>query len=159
MAGVYARSRFAPKPGRAVPAPAPTRPERTVGDGMDPAGIVCIRIQTHGWAAGGRIRHTIECFNDRHQTVLLSRDPAREVAEREQLLAAILAQFPGIDWDRSHQVLIDPDGAAVWAMPDVNELGFIPEDDGTFGPRRPPAYAVRPQRDNIPTPPTLERAA
>lgn len=156
MAGIYARSRFAPKL-RAVPPPAPTRPDRTVGDGIAPDGIVCIRIRAHGFAGGGRIRRTIECFNGRHQTVPLSRDPAREIAEREQLLAAVLAQFPGIDWDRSHQVLIDSDGAAVWAMPDVNDPGFIPEDDDTFGPRRPPVYAARPWHDNAPTLP--ERSA
>ncbi len=136
----YARSRFAPKPRAAAVVAA--GPARTLGDGQDPEAIMCIRIYAHGWAAGGRIRHTIECFNDRHQAVLLSRDPAREAAERQQLLAAVFEQFPGIDWDRSHQVLIDPDGTAVWAMPDVNELGFIPEQDGTFGTRRPPRYAA-----------------
>lgn len=143
MAGIYARSRFAPKP-RAVPAPAPSRPERTVGDGQNLADVACIRVTAHGYASGGRIRHTIEAFNGRHQTVLLSLDPAREIAEREQLLAAVIEQFPGVNWERSHQVLIGADGADVWAVPDVNERGFIPEEDDTFGALKPPTYTAVP---------------
>jgi hypothetical protein len=139
MAGVYARSRFAPKP-RAVPAPMPVRPERTVHDGQNLTDVACIRITAHGFASGGQIRHTIEAFNSRHRSILLSPDPTREVAERNCLLAAVFEQFPGIDWDRSHQVLIGPDGSKVWAVPDVGERGSIPEDDETFGALRPPTY-------------------
>lgn len=149
MTGYYAHSRFAPK-SRPAASAAPARPARTVGDGMDPRGIVCIRIHAHGWGAARRIQHTVTCYNDRHAEVLLSTDPAAELAERAELLAAMFEQFPSIDWDHGHQVFIGPDGATIHALPDVLEPGFLPGEDGTFGALKPPVYAVRPGDENLP---------
>lgn len=153
----YYGSRFAPKPRLVAPSGA-ARPARTVADGQDPDGIVCIRIHAHGWGAARRIQHTVTCYNDRHAEVLLSTDPAAEAAERAELLAAMFAQFPGIDWNYGHQVLIGPDGATIHALPDVLESGFLPELDGTFGAPKPPVYAVPQGGDNLPTLP-IARAA
>lgn len=153
---MYAGSRFAPKPRRVAPAGA-ADPARTVADGQDPDGIVCIRIRAHRFATGTRIQHTITCYNDRFDDVLLSTDPAAEAAERAQLLNAMFAQFPGIDWDRDHQVLLGVDGTTIHAAPDIDELGWLPDEDRTFGPVKPPVYTTdRPWYEAVPT---LERAA
>lgn len=154
----YAPSRFAPRPRKAAPPGAARGARRTVGEAMDPDGIVCIRIRAYGWTGGARTRHTIRCYDAQFGEVLLSTDPAAEVAEREQLLAAMLAAFPDVDWTRNHQILLGGDGTAIWAAPDVDEPGFIPEDDRTFGALRPPAYAAAPWNENAPTLP-LGRAA
>ncbi|MFL6113957.1 MAG: hypothetical protein ACJ786_21750 [Catenulispora sp.] len=159
MSGFYAGSRFAPKPRRVAPTGA-AGAARTVADGQDPDGIACIRIRAHGWAGGGRIRHTVTCYNATHAEVLLSTDPSTEAAERAELLAAMFTQFPGIDWNRSHQVLIGAGETGVWAAPDADEPGFLPDEDLTFGALKPPVYAADwPWHDYIPTLPALERAA
>lgn len=147
---VYYGSRFAPRPRKAAPSGAAARPVRTVGDGQDPDGIVCIRIRPHGWGAARRVQHTVTCYNDRHAEVLLSTDPATERSERSEVLAAMFAQFPGINWDYGHQVLIGPDGVTIHAMPDVLDPGFLPDIDGTFGAPKPPVYAPQPRYDTIP---------
>jgi hypothetical protein len=160
MSGFYAGSRFAPKPRRVAPSGAARPAARTVAAGQDPDGIACIRIRAHGWAGGGRIRHTVTCYNAKFGEVLLSTDPAAELRERADLLASMFTQFPGIDWNRSHQVLIGADGVGVWAAPGADEPGFLPDADGTFGVLAPPVYAADwPWRDNLPTLPPLERAA
>jgi hypothetical protein len=138
---MYAGSRFAPKPRKAAPSGA-AAPSRTVADGQDPDGIVCIRVRAYSWATRTRVRHTITCYNSRFGEVLLSTDPAAELAERAELLAAMFAQFPGIDWDHGHQVLIGDGGTTIHALPDVLEPGFLPDVDGTFGTPKPPVYAA-----------------
>lgn len=146
---MYAGSRFAPKPRRVAPAGA-AGPARTVADGMDPDGIVCIRIRAR-YDRNSRIRHDVVCFNARHDRMLLATNPAEELSERAALVVAMFDAFPGIDWTRDHQILLGDDGTNVWSAPDVDEPGFIPEDDATFGALRPPVYAARPWYDNLPT--------
>jgi len=146
---MYANSRFAPKPRRVAPAGA-ARPVRSVGDGQDPDGIVCIRIRAR-YDRHNRIRHDVVCFNARFTRVLLAADPADELSERAALLTLMFNEFPGIDWTRDHHIVIGEDGTNIWAAPDVDEPGFIPEDDRTFGVLRPPVYAAAPWHDNIPT--------
>lgn len=155
----YAPSRFAPRPRKAAPSGAVAHPVRTVADGQDPDDIVCIRIRARNYASGLRIRHDIVCFNDRFDRVLLSQDPAAELDERAALLTMMLDAFPGVDWTRDHQIVIGGDGTTIHAAPDVDEPGFIPEDDGTFGTLKPPVQAARPWHGNVPTLPALERAA
>lgn len=154
----YAPSRFAPKPRKAAPSGAAARPVRTVADAMDPDGIVCIRIRARNYASGLRIHHDIVCFNDRFDRVLLSANPAAELDEHAALLTLMLDAFPGIDWTRDHQIVISGDGTTIHAAPDVDEPGFIPEDDATFGAPRPPVYAAPPWYDNVPQLP-IGRAA
>lgn len=48
----------------------------------------------------------------------------------------LMNEHPEIDWWRSHD--IDVVTGSVYAMPEPEETGFLPEVDRSFGARRPP---------------------
>ena len=53
---------------------------------------------------------------------------------------SLMAAHPEINWWRSHD--IDPATGAVYAVPEPDEDGALPEVDRSFGERRPPALAA-----------------
>lgn len=52
----------------------------------------------------------------------------------------LMDAHPDIDWWRSHD--LDAVTGAVYAVPEPHEDGALPEVDGTFGDRRPPALVA-----------------
>lgn len=60
---------------------------------------------------------------------------------------SLMDAHPEINWWRSHD--IDAATGAVYAVPEPDEYGAMPEVDKTFGDRRPPS--LRAERDRLTT--------
>lgn len=97
-------------------------PRRTAADVL--ASPVVIRVVYLGWI-GGRHQHNAYGYGVDYQRIILSEGRVQDWT------ACLFAKYPDVDWRQSHDYY--PALDRLFAAPDCDEPGGIPEDDGHFG--------------------------
>ncbi|HEY3477506.1 MAG TPA: hypothetical protein VGL02_01290 [Streptomyces sp.] len=103
-------------------------PKRTLAEAMATDVPAWYRIHVQ-YSRGGTRLYRLEAWTADHRPCA----PAPGITAQ-----SLMAAHPDIDWWRSHDV--DARTGAVYAVPEPDEDGAIPELDRTFGDRRPPHY-------------------
>lgn len=104
------------------------RSGRTLGEALADRTPAWYRIHI-SYSRGGTRLHTLEAWTADYKPC----DPAPGVTAQ-----TLMAAHPDIDWWIGHDV--DARTAAVYAIPEPHEDGWLPAEDQTFGDRRPPHY-------------------
>ena len=91
-----------------------------------PGPIAVVRVRRR-WTRDGHPYHEVRLFGADRLTIWL--DPDRRTA----VLVLCLDRWPRIDWRRDHDVY--PDLRMIRRAPDVDEPGWVPDMDSTFGSR------------------------
>lgn len=104
------------------------QPRRTLGHALAADRPAWYRIHVQYSRGGSRV-YRLHAWTADYR-------PCEPGTTAQQLIAA----HPDIDWWRSHD--IDAVTGAVYAVPEPDEDGALPELDGTFGNRRPPHLAA-----------------
>jgi hypothetical protein len=103
----------------------------TVTDSLDLDTLTLLRYRCRYDAAFNR-RLEVVAFGEHAGRI--SRLPLEDAVQAD-LIGWATARWPRIDWSLDHDVRLAC--GHVGAAPEAWEGGFIPEDDGTFGSRRP----------------------
>jgi hypothetical protein len=106
------------------------QPARTLGQALAERAPAWYRIHVQYSRGGARV-YTLYAWTADYRWC----DAAPGVTAQ-----TLMAAHPEINWWRSHD--IDPATGAVYAVPEPDEDGALPEVDRSFGERRPPALAA-----------------